>query len=313
MSFSVTILGSSSALPTSKRFPSAHAINLHEHFFLIDCGEGTQMQLRKFKIKLGRLNHIFISHLHGDHVFGLPGLFSTFSLLGRKSDLFVHGHAELKKLIDFYTGFFGKDIQFNIVFQPFGTRRQELIFENKQITVHTIPLKHRVPACGFLFKEKEKTRNLRKDMIDKYKLSIKDIVKIKSGEDYVTGDGSVVPNSILTLPPLKPRSYAYCSDTVYLKKIAGLIKDVDILYHEATFLEKDKDLAKLTLHSTAKQAASIAKEANAGRLLIGHFSSRYDNTELFEKEAAEIFENTEAVEDGNQYVIEQTRTEILNI
>ncbi len=307
MSFSLTILGSSSALPTSERFPSAHVVNVHEHFFLIDCGEGTQMQLRKYKIKMGRLNHIFISHLHGDHIFGLPGLLSSFNLLGRKADLHIHGHAELKNIIDFFIRFFGKDMQYRILFFPFKARRDELVYEDKNLTVHTIPLKHRVPTSGFLFMEKEKPRNIRPEMIEEYRLSIREIIRIKSGEDFISQDGTVVPNSRLTLPPFKPRSYAYCTDTIYIKKLAEWVKGVDILYHEATFLEEDKKLARITFHSTAGQAASVARDAGAGRLLMGHFSSRYKSTELFEEEARKIFPASEAVNDGSHYSIRQER------
>lgn len=303
----MTVLGSSSALPTSKRYPSAHVLNVHEHFFLIDCGEGTQLQLRKFKFRFAKINHIFISHLHGDHVFGLPGLLSTFNLLGRKPELFIYGHADLKQYLDCFFNQFGNDMLFKIRFIPVKTNRQCIIFENKKVAVESIPLRHRIPTTGFLFREKEKDRNIRKDVIKKYDMNIKDIVCIKKGEDYITGDGRTVPNRELTIQPFKSRSFAYCSDTLFHKRLADRIKNVDLLYHEATFLEKDKKLAKLTMHSTVSQAASIAKLANAGKLLIGHFSSRYKSMDEIVNEAKTIFENTEAVEDGNHYHVDQVR------
>ncbi len=307
MSFTLTVLGSSSALPTSKRYPSAHVLNVREHFFLIDCGEGTQLQLRKYKFRFARINHIFISHLHGDHVFGLPGLISTFNLLGRNSELYIYGHIELQQYLNCFLNQFGKDLLFDIRFIPVKSKRQGIIFENKQVTVESIPLRHRIPTIGFLFREKEKDRNIRKDVIQKYKLNIKDIVRIKQGEDYITRDGQSIPNQELTIPPFKGRSFAYCSDTLFHKGLAERIKDVDLLYHEATFMEKDKKLARLTMHSTVAQAASIAKLAKAGELLIGHFSSRYKSIDEIVNEARTVFENTQAVEDGNQYHVDQRR------
>jgi ribonuclease Z len=307
MSFLLTVLGSSSALPTSKRYPSAHVLNVHEHFFLIDCGEGTQLQLRKFKFRFTKINHIFISHLHGDHVFGLPGLLSTLNLLGRKSEMTIYGHIELQQYLAGFLNFFGRDLLYHINFVPVKTNRQAIIFENKQVIVESIPLRHRIPTIGFLFREKEKDRNIRKDVIEKYDMNVKDIVRVKQGEDYITRNGQTIPNHELTIPPFKSRSYAYCSDTLFHKGLAERIRNVDLLYHEATFMEKDKNLAKLTMHSTAAQAATIAKMANAGQLLIGHFSSRYKSPDEITDEAKTIFENTLAVEDGSQYEVVQIR------
>ena len=312
MSFLLTVLGSSSALPTSKRYPSAHALNVHEHFFLIDCGEGTQLQLRKFKFRFAEINHIFISHLHGDHIFGLPGLISTFNLLGRTSELCIYGHLDFQQYLSCFQNQFGKDLLFHIRFVPLKANRQKVIFENRQVIVESIPLRHRIPTIGFLFREKEKDRNIRKEVIEKYEIGIKDILRIKQGGDYITRDGQTIPNQELTIPPFKGRTYAYCADTLYHKSLAERIKNVDLLYHEATFMDKDKKLAKLTMHSTAVQAASIAKQANAGKLLIGHFSSRYKGTDEIVKEARTIFENTEAVEDGNQYHVLQQRKKYEN-
>jgi ribonuclease Z len=307
MSFSLTVLGSSSAVPTSKRNPAAHVLNIHEHFFLVDCGEGTQMQMNKFNVNLSKISHIFISHLHGDHIFGLFGLFSTYNLLNRKNDLHIYAHPEIKHTIKYYEDNFGQNLSYNIIIHPFKARISNLIFENKHMTVETIPLRHRIPTVGFLFREKEKPRNIRKEVIKQYNIAIKDIVKIKQGADYITDSGEIVKNNILTLPPYKIRSFAYCSDTVYTEKIIPLISGVNLLYLEATFLGKDQKLAKLTYHMTAFQAATLASKASAERLLIGHFSARYKDDSLLLKEARSIFENTDIVEDGSTYTITSER------
>ncbi|OQY05420.1 MAG: ribonuclease Z [Bacteroidetes bacterium 4572_117] len=305
MTFSVTVLGSSSALPTTKRFPTAHLINSSERFFLIDCGEGTQIQLRKFHLRFSKINHIFISHLHGDHYFGLFGLISTFSLLGRKADLHVYAHAGLKKIID--CQFSSNSINFDIAFHVIPYNKELALYEDKHLTVSTFPLKHRIPANGFLFKEKKRELNLRKDAIKRYNLSIKDIKSIKEGNDYLWDGERLLKNELLTYTAYKPRAYAFCSDTAYYQKIVKYISEVDILYHEATFAEDMAEMAKKTFHSTAKQAAQIANEAKVNKLLIGHFSSRYNNVNILEKEAKEIFKNTESVVEGKTYSIELKR------
>jgi len=296
MSFSVTILGSSSALPTAKRNLSAHVLNVHEHFYLIDCGEATQMQMRRFKIPISKINHIFITHLHGDHFLGLFGLISTFSILGRKCDLNIYAHADLEKIIQNLEEYLAP--QFKIVFYHLQPSKHQLIYENKHITVHTVPLKHRVPACGFIFKEKLKPFNIRKEMIPMYNLSIADIVKIKNGDDFITDTGEVIENAILTTPPALPISYAYISDTRYSEKIIPYIKDVNLLYHETTYLHDLADLAKERMHSTALQAGEIARLANAKQLLIGHFSIRYTDVQPLLNEAMSVFPNTVVADDG---------------
>ena len=305
MTFSVTILGSSSALPTSKRFPTAHLFNSNERFFLIDCGEGTQIQLRRFRLQFSKINHIFISHLHGDHFLGIFGLISSLSLLGRKIDLHIYAHPGLQKMIN--CQFPDDTLNYKIVFHKIPANKSVILYEDKQLTVSTIPLKHRIPTCGFLFKEKERELNLRKDVISKFNLTIKDIIQIKSGKDYIWEDDKVIKNKILTLPPYKPRTYAFCSDTAFYPKIIESIKGVDLLYHEATFAEDMTDMAKQTKHSTSKQAAEIAKLANVKKLIIGHFSSRYKNERIIENQAKEIFKNTEAVVEGKTYSIEISR------
>jgi ribonuclease Z len=307
MSFSLTVLGSSSALPTSKRFPTAQVLKVQERFFLIDCGEGTQIQIRKFKLPFSRIHHIFISHLHGDHVFGLYGLISSMNLLGRQAPLTIHAHAELEPTLKHFSTYFGTDLLFPLIFHPFPIRRYSLIYEDKGMTVEAIPLKHRIPTAGFIFREKRRPLNIRKDMVQLLNINYKDIVNIKSGNNYVSPDGIIYQNKDLTLPEVNPRSYAYITDTAYYEKITGLIRGVDLLYHESTFLESDRKLAGLTGHSTAMQAARIALKAHVGKLLLGHFSNRYKQTESFAEEAKTIFANTVAVEDGDVFRVEETR------
>jgi ribonuclease Z len=294
-------------LPTSERFPTAHLLNANERFFLIDCGEGTQIQMRKFRIRLGKINHIFISHLHGDHIFGLYGLISSFSLMGRTATLNVFGPDQIEELLLDHLKFFHNDLTFEIAIHKFQHRRPAMIYQDTNIEVTTIPLKHRIPTCGFLFREKQTPRNIKKEMVEKYQIPIREIVKIKDGKDFKTDDGQTIPNSELTLPPFCTRAYAYCSDTAYSEKIIDLVRSVDILYHETTFLHEDVDLAAESLHSTSRQAAEIALKANVGELLIGHFSSRYKNYEAFEKEAREIFPETTAVKDGDVFSIARIR------
>ncbi|MFP4022975.1 MAG: ribonuclease Z [Thiohalospira sp.] len=307
MTFELTILGSSSAVPTSKRNLTAHVLNAHERFFLIDCGEGTQLQLRRNKIRFGKINHIFISHLHGDHIFGLFGLISTFSLLNRQTDLHIYAHCELEKILNQHIEYFERTLPFKIIYHFLNSKKNEIIYEDKKITVETIPLKHRIPTCGFLFKEKPHLRNLQKNAVQKYNIPIREIQKIKEGAGLTLADGSIIPNAELTLPPYKQRSYAYCTDTAYSEKIVPILKNVDLLFHEATFTEQLKSQAKKTFHSTAKQAATIAQKANAKKLIIGHFSARYKDVTPLIQEAQKIFVPTYSAEDGERYAVELER------
>lgn len=309
MIFSLTILGSSSAIPTSKRFPTAHLLNVNERFFLIDCGEGTQIQLRKNKIGFGKLNHIFISHNHGDHVFGLFGLLSSFQLLGRKSDLHIYGPENLRSLINFYNDNYMSDGDYKIIFKVVGHKRIQRIYEDHIMEVFSIPLKHRTPTAGFLFREKEPELNIKKEAIERYRPGIEEIVNIKRGADLALENGETVPNKELTLPPWKPRSYAYISDTAIHRKIVDYIRGVDLLYHEATFEAKDADLAKQTFHSTSFDAAEIAKAAAVKKLLLGHFSTRYKQIDTILEEARKLFDNSYAVEDGDLFKVEREREE----
>ena len=300
MSFSLTVLGSSSALPTSNRFLTAHVLNVDERFFLIDCGEGTQLQLRKYKAKLGRLNHIFISHLHGDHVFGLPGLISSLNLLGRTQPLHIYAHPDLPGVLNKFMSYFFVKYEFSIVYHNLTYDGLQLIYEDNKITVHSFPLIHRVPTCGFLFREKPKMRNIRKDVIDFYQIPVREIPYIKSGGDFVTPEGQVILNENLTYEASHSKSYAFCSDTAYNESVVPYIQNVDLLYHEATFSDEDTDRAVETRHSTASHAATIAKLANAEKLIIGHFSARYKDVTPLVEQARAIFLNSFAAEDGTE-------------
>lgn len=305
MPFQLTILGSSSAMPTSSRYPTAQVLNVLERFFLIDCGEGTQHQLRKNKISFGKLNNIFISHLHGDHFFGLIGLISTFILLGRKNDLHIYAHSELQRFIQFQLDFLGiNDPGFNIIFHPLNFKRKQVIYEDEKLTITSFPLKHRIACCGFRFDEKKKQPNIIKEKIKQYNIPIRDIKLIKAGENFATNNGLIIPNKDLVIPPRQPRSFAFCSDTAFHEKIIDAISGVDLLYHEATFANKDENLAKETFHSTGAQTARIAQKAGVKKLLIGHFSSRYKNPEIILEEAKNIFTETYFVNDNDVFTVE---------
>lgn len=304
MSFNVTILGSNSALPTSDRYPTAQILRVSERFFLIDCGEGTQMQLRKNKINFSKIHHVFLSHLHGDHIFGLLGFISTMGLLGRNRKLTIHAHSDLKILMKPQLDYFCDDLPYEIEFKDLTYNEPTVIYEDKRVEVQSFPLSHRIPTCGFLFREKQKEPNIRKEAIFRYDLSIKEIVAIKRGEPFIGEDGLVVPDKELIIPAPKARSYAFCSDTKYYRKIIPVIGGVDLLYHEATFLHDLKALAKSSSHSTARQAAIIARDAGVGQLLLGHFSSRYRDLKPFKEEAKAIFANVELARDNQVYSVE---------
>jgi ribonuclease Z len=299
----LTILGSSSALPTSERYPSAHVLNARERLFLIDCGEGTQMQLRKARIRFAKINHIFISHLHGDHVFGLYGLLSTFSLMGRENPIHLYAPANYDRILRSHLADFDINLSFEINFIPLSGNNPVNVLDDKYITVTSFPLKHRVPAFGFLFREKISDRNIIREYIDKYQIPLVRIPAIKKGEDFITQDGTIMKNEEITLPPPEPLSYAYCSDTRYFKRLAHFVKDVNVLYHEATFDMSKSDLAKMTGHSTTTDAAKSALDANARTLIIGHFSSRYKDIDTLVQEARTIFPQTYAAIDGKTYEI----------
>ena len=303
MTFDITILGCGAATPTTKHNPTAQVVNVHDKLFLIDCGEGTQIQLRKFKIKFQRINHIFISHLHGDHYLGLVGLISSFHLLGRKSELHVYGPADLKTLIDINLKLSDTYLNFPIEFHPTHPKEQQLLFEDNTLTVESLPLKHRIECTGFLFREKPFPLRLRKEKIREYKLQPSQIIKLKKGEDAPLENGSVVTAEEACWPQIKSRAYAYCSDTAYKEDLIDRVKEVDLLYHESTFFDSEIERAKVTFHSTAKQAAEVAKKAQAIQLLLGHYSSRYKEEESFKLEAQEIFSNVLLADEGLKFQV----------
>jgi ribonuclease Z len=308
MPFQLTILGTSSALPTSNRYPTAQALNVLGRFFLIDCGEGTQTQMRKFKIGFSKIDHIFISHLHGDHIFGLIGLVSTMVLLGRDKDLHIYSHSELQKFLSAQLNFlYSDEIPFRIIYHPLNFKREQLIFEDKKVTVYSFPLSHRVPTCGFRFEEKPGLPNLLPKKIEEYQIPIKERQRIKEGGDFLTSDGQLIPHSELTTHRFKARSFAFCSDTRFDESYIESVKNVDLLYHEATFAENNQELATTTYHSTGKDAATIALKAQVDKLLIGHFSARYKDHQPILNEALEIFHETKAISEGDEISVEKKR------
>jgi ribonuclease Z len=296
--FDLHILGCGSALPTRRHLPAAQILNVRDKLFMIDCGEGAQLQFRNTKLNYNKIYDIFISHLHGDHCFGIIGLISTMGMLGRTAPLTIHAPRELEILMKPQLDFFCKDLPYEVRFLPFNPLISELIYEDRSIQVLTLPLKHRIPAAGFLFREQQRERHILKEMIDFYKISLKSIPCIKAGANFTTEEGDIIPNDRLTSPPTPSKTYAYCSDTAYYDKLIPLIQGVDVLFHEATFSDSELDRAKKTMHSTASQAARIAKEANVKKLILGHFSARYVNEKLLLNEACQIFPNVVLADEG---------------
>lgn len=290
--FEIHILGCGSALPTTRHQATSQVLNIREKLFMIDCGEGTQVQLRRSRLRFSRLNHIFISHLHGDHCFGLIGLISTYAMLERTAQLHIYAHADLQRLLAPQLDYFCKGMTFEVVFHPFNPSERTVIYEDRSVSVETIPLRHRLPTCGFLFREKPTSRHIRRDMIDFYQIPVYMINRIKNGEDYMLDDGTCIPCDRLTLSADPPRSYAYCSDTAYLPRIVEQIQGVDLLFHEATFASSEAVRARQTFHSTAEQAAKIALDAQVKKLVIGHFSARYETETVLLEEASAVFPNT---------------------
>lgn len=293
MSTYLTILGYNSAIPTVKSAPTAQFLEMEERCFLIDCGEGTQVQLRKAKAKFSKINHIFISHLHGDHVFGLPGLISSFRLLGRETPLHVYGPKGIKEMMETIFRITESHQGFEVVFHELSSKKSEKVYEDNRVEVFTIPLDHRIYCNGYLFKEKPKERHLNMQEISKYpEIEICDYHNLKRGKNIQLSDGYILKNENLTKPAEPSVSYAFCSDTRYLESIIPIIKNVDVLYHEATFLHDLKKMADYTGHSTALEAAKIARKANVKKLILGHFSNRYNDLSVFLNEACEIFPET---------------------
>lgn len=298
MKFELSVLGSGSALPRLDRKPSAQLLNVHENYYLIDCGEGTQVELKRYGLKFQRISHIFISHLHGDHYFGLPGLLATFHLLGREKELWIHAPPELEDILRYQMERTGTQLRFPLHFDPTDRDISEKILDGKSLEVHSVPLRHGTHCTGFYFKEKPKPRKILKERLEAYDIPVQERSKLKEGMDVKDRSGQQLSFEKFTLPPLPSYAYAYLSDTAYMGGGLEQVRNVDLLYHDATFLEELNGRAAETLHSTAVQAAQEAMELNAGRLLLGHFSARYRELKPFVEEAKERFSNVYAAQDG---------------
>ncbi len=306
MKFSLTILGVNSATPAYGRFPTSQVLQINNNFFLIDCGEGAQMRMSDFKIPRQKINQILISHLHGDHVFGLPGLLFSLTLSGRTEQIDIFSPAGLQEMVMAQLKP-GGQFSFPIQFHELDTDNPVTFFENPELTIRTIPLKHRIPTIGFLFQEKPRQRNILPEKISEFNLNIPQIKEAKAGKNVTLADGRTISNEILTIPPPPPRSYAYVSDTAFDETIVSQISQVDLLYHETTFCEDLADHAEITMHSTAQQAAIIAQKAKAGKLITGHYSSRYKDLEVFLTEAQQVFPNTVLGLEGTTYEVDLNR------
>ena len=296
--FRVHILGCGSALPTMRHNPSSQVIELRGKQFMIDCGEGTQLQLRRSHLKFTKTGAVFISHLHGDHCFGLIGMISTFGMLGRTAPLHVYAPEALQAFLHTEMQLFCNGLEYDVVFHAVDTTQHKVIYEDKSVTVETVPLSHRVPCNGFLFREKSSLPHIRRDMIDFYHIPLSQINNIKNGASWITPDGQLIANERLTMPADKPRSYAYCSDTRYLPQLHQLVSGVSTLYHESTYASDNAERAKLFFHSTAAQAAQVAKDAHVGKLLLGHYSARYDDEDKLLSEARAVFPQSYLTDEG---------------
>ena len=302
MKFELTILGCGGAIPTLERKPTSQYLNIQDRHFLIDCGEGTQIQLRKFKCKFSKIDHIFISHLHGDHFLGIFGYLSSLNLLGRNNDIHIYAPENLNNLLEVHNSVSGKNFNFNIVFHPLNFSKLKRIYNDKIMEVFSFPVKHSVPTCGFLFKEKSTNRRMIKEKIKELDLNIESIKKFKNSENCEV-NGVLIDYNDVTTQGNQPRTYAYCADSQYDENIISYLENVDLIYHESTFLDSKMDKAIKTKHSTAKQAATIALKANAKQLIIGHFSARYDNPDQFLEEAKVVFNQTITAYDGYTHQI----------
>lgn len=300
-------LGTASALPIAHKYPSAHVLNIRERLFLIDCGEGAQMQMRKYNVQLAKIDNIFISHLHGDHLFGLMGLLSTFGMMNRLAPLYIYAPAGMQKFLDFFRENFAEGVKYDIVFSPVKCSKPTLIYESHNLEISAFPLKHRGETYGYIFKEKYPDRNVFKELVEEYNLSLAEIGALKRGEDVVRDDSfnkdTVLHNNKFTYLPYEPRSFAYCSDTAPFKNLSEWVKGVDLLYHESTFAADLKEMAKATFHSTAEDAAECARKAGAGKLIIGHYSSRYRDRSVFVDQAKNIFPETYSAKEGMKFEI----------
>lgn len=304
MSISLTILGCGSATPTTKHHPTAQFLEIAERFFLIDCGEGTQLQLRRFKLKFSKIDRILISHMHGDHYFGLIGLLSSFHLLGRKKKMTIIGPPDLERLLNLQFDLSGTRPVFPIEFIHTQTGERRLVWEDRRVEVWSFPLRHSIQTTGFLFREKRKPRKINRPACDRFEVPISAFNGIKEGKDFVTASGEVIPNETLTFDPPTPRTYAFLSDTAFSPENIPFLKEVDLMYHESTFLKGDRALAERTVHSTTEDAAKMASGSKAGQLLIGHFSHRYEDETEYLREAEAIFPNTTLAHEGLRVTIE---------
>lgn len=301
--FRLYILGCGSALPTLRHYATSQVIELRGKQFMIDCGEGTQLQLRRSKINFNKIQAVFISHIHGDHCFGLIGMISTFGLQGRTAPLHVYSPKELEQMLTAQVSLFCPHLSFEVVFHAVDPNVQKVVFEDNSLTVETIPLEHRMPCCGYLFREKNTLPHIRRDMIDYLEIPVSQINNIKMGADWTREDGTVVPNSELVTPADPPRSYVYCSDTRYIPTLHERLKNVDLLYHESTYGEDNLNRAETYWHSTARQAALVARDAGAKRLLLGHYSSRYQDENVLLEEARAVFKNTYLTDENDVFDI----------
>lgn len=296
--FKIHILGCGSALPTLKHNASSQLIEMRGKCFMVDCGEGAQMQFRRSHIHFSKLNAIFISHMHGDHCFGLMGLLSTLGMLGRTSKLRIYAPKDYELLFKQQVEFFMQTMEYEMEMIPIDTEKQQVIYEDHSLTVETVPLQHRVPCCGFIFREKPTLPHIRRDMIDYYGIPVSQINNIKNGADWTNEDGDVIPNARLVQPADSPRSYAYCSDTRFMPALKEQVKGVTVLYHESTYTSEQEDRAKIYYHSTARQAATIAAGAGVGTLLLGHYSARYNDEQVLLEEAKAVFPNSILTQEG---------------
>ncbi len=296
--FKIHILGCGSALPTLKHNASSQLIEMRGKCFMVDCGEGAQMQFRRSHIHFSKLNAIFISHMHGDHCFGLMGLLSTLGMLGRTSKLRIYAPKDYEPLFRQQVEFFMQTMEYEMEMIPVDTEKQQVIYEDHSLTVETVPLQHRVPCCGFIFREKPTLPHIRRDMIDYYGIPVSQINNIKNGADWTNEDGDVIPNARLVQPADSPRSYAYCSDTRFVPGLKEKVKGVTVLYHESTYTAEQEDRAKIYYHSTARQAATIAAGAGVGTLLLGHYSARYNDEQVLLEEAKAVFDHSILSQEG---------------
>ncbi len=303
MSFEITILGSSSATPIYNRHPSAQLLNLRERYFLLDCGEGTLMQLLRYRVKYNRISHIFISHLHGDHYLGLMGLLSTFHLQGRTNELHLYAQQDIMDILEIQLRLSNTILRYNLIFHPVRHYTPEVVMEDDEVQVRSVIHNHRIPCTGFVFREKPRARKLIISKLQQYNVPFTSYVRIKNGNDYEDDFGRNIPNEELTEVPPPPRSYAYCSDTKYDPSLAEEVKGVDLLYHEATFMHDLIERAEATYHSTARQAAELGKAAEVKQLLIGHFSARYKDLDPLLEEARMVFPNVELALEGRKFKI----------